>query len=166
MVYDIARRLPAMLLPRWLRNSSWPVSIDDTAAACLAALAKPGRESAWYELPGPERITHRELMRRVAAQLGKRPLLINVPVLTPRLSSYWIAMVTSTDFALIRELVEGIRHDLEPSGPPIWELAPDYVRLDLETSIARALRDQAYVGSVTAAHQQELAEVGRAFKLQ
>lgn len=165
MVYDLARRLPAMLLPRWLRNVSWPVSIDDVAAACLAALAKPGSESCWYELPGPERIAHRDLMRRVAKQLGKRPLLLNVPVLTPRLSSYWIAMVTSTEFALIRELVEGIRHDLEPSGPSIWELIPDYERLDLETSIARALRDQRYVGSVTAEHQAELSAVGRAFKL-
>lgn len=165
MVHDIARRLPAMLLPRWLRNVSWPVYIDDVAAACLASLAKSGQESAWYELSGPERISHRDLMRRVAGQLGKKPLLLNVPVLTPRLSSYWIAMVTSTEYALIRELVEGIRHDLDPSGPLIWELIPDYARLDLDTSISRALRDQRYVGSVTSEHQHELTEVGRAFKL-
>lgn len=165
MVHDLAQRLPAMLLPRWLRNFSWPVSIDDVAAALLGALADPSPGSAWYELPGPERIAHRELMRRVAGRLGKRPLLLSVPVLSPRLSSYWIALVTSTEFALIRELVEGIRHDLDPSGPLIWERIPAYARLDLETSITRALRDQRYVGSVTAEHQRELAEIGLTFAL-
>ena len=58
--------------------------------------------------------------------MGKSARMISVPVLSPRLSSYWIGLVTRADLSLARELVEGLRTDLDPSGPSIWELAPDH----------------------------------------
>jgi uncharacterized protein YbjT (DUF2867 family) len=161
MVRDLAKRLPAMLLPRWLKNHSWPVAIDDVVAALLIALARPGSESSWYDVPGPERISHSDLLRRVAAQLGKSPKLLNVPVLSPRLSSYWIGLVTRADLSLARELVEGLRYDLDPSGTSIWELASDHGLVSLDATVAEALRDETKLETPTVEHAQRLMELGR-----
>jgi len=93
-----------------------------------------------YELPGPERIRHRDLLQRVALALGHRRMMISVPVLTPRLSSYWIALVTRTSLAMAKELVEGVRHDLVPRGESLWS-AIARQPMSLDDAIARALRD-------------------------
>jgi hypothetical protein len=124
MVRDLAARLPAMILPRWLRNHSQPVFVDDVVLALLASLSLPLPESRWLDLPGPEALTHRELLDRVAERLGRRPLLVDVPVLTPKLSSYWIALVTRTRWSLARELVQGLTSDLLPSGDSVWDQLP------------------------------------------
>ena len=97
MVRDLAARLPAMLLPRWLQFSSWPVFIEDVVFAIVRALELPLEGSAWYDVPGNERMTHASFLSRIAKSMGKDPRLIGVPVITPRLSSYWIALVTRAD---------------------------------------------------------------------
>ena len=140
MVRDLARRLPAMLLPRWLRNVSYPIAIEDVVAGIVAALALPASGSRILELPGPERIRHADLLQRVALAMGHRRMMISVPVLTPRLSSYWIALVTRTSLAMAKELVEGVRHDLVPSGESLWQLVP-HRPMRLDDAIARALGD-------------------------
>lgn len=160
MLRDLAKRLPAMLLPRWLRNHSWPVSIDDVVAALLIALAHPDDSSAWFDAPGPERLSHRDLMVRVAKLMGKSPRMISVPVLSPRLSSYWIGLVTRTDFSLARELVEGLRFDLDPSGTSIWTLAPDHELQSLDDMIRNALAEEGRRTSPTAEHREKLAALG------
>jgi len=140
MVRDLARRLPAMVLPRWLRNVSYPIAIEDVVAGLVAAVALPPTGSRIFELPGPERIRHRDLLVRIASALGLQPRMINVPVLSPRLSSYWIALVTRTPLALAQELVEGVRHDLVPSGESLWTLV-DHRPMSLDAAIASALCD-------------------------
>lgn len=142
MVHDLARRLPAMLLPRWLRNTSYPIGIDDVVQGVVAALALPVGPSRVYELPGPERVTHREVLVRAAAAMGRRRLMLSVPVLTPRLSSYWIAMVTRTPLAMAQELVEGVRSDLEPTGASLWDTV-DHRPGGLDDAIRRALVSEA-----------------------
>jgi uncharacterized protein YbjT (DUF2867 family) len=121
MVRDLAARLPAMILPRWLRNHSHPIAIDDVVWGLLAALFQREPRSRIFELPGPERVSHREMLRRVAAILGSTRLMVSVPVLTPRLSSYWIALVTRVGLDMAKELVEGVRYDLEPEEEILWE---------------------------------------------
>jgi len=144
MVRDLARRLPAMVLPRWLRNVSYPIAVEDVVTGLLAALDLPGTGSRLYDLPGPERITHRDVLIRAAAAMGRKRLMLSVPVLTPRLSSYWIALVTRTDLAMAKELVEGVRFDLEPSHESLWDhlgCRP----MALDEAIRRALGDDAVV---------------------
>ncbi len=138
MVEDLASRLPAMVLPRWLSNSSSPVGIDDVVVAVTTALddAVP---RGWYDVPGADYVTHRELLMSVCAALGKRPKVVGVPIVTPSLSSYWIALVTRTDLHLARELVQGLQSDLLPSGRSIWELCADHEPVTLSTAIERAL---------------------------
>lgn len=141
IVRDLAARLPAMLLPRWLDNVSWPVWIGDVCVAIALGLEfdKPG--SACFDLPGAERVTHEALLRRVAAGYDKRPPLVHVPLISPRLSSYWIALVTRADFSLARELVEGLQSDLEPSQPILWNQVESVRPTPLDEAIALSLRD-------------------------
>jgi uncharacterized protein YbjT (DUF2867 family) len=142
MVRDLAARLPAMLLPRWLQFSSWPVSIEDAVFAIVRALDLPLEESAWYDLPGPERMTHANFLSRVAKSMGKDPRLVGVPVITPTLSSYWIALVTRADLALAKELVQGLQSDLEPSGAVFWDVLGDQKPTEFQTSVYQALEDE------------------------
>jgi uncharacterized protein YbjT (DUF2867 family) len=165
MLRDLARRLPVMLLPRWLKNHSWPVAIDDVVAAVLVALARPGSDSQWYDVPGPERISHRDMLRRVARRMGNNPRFLSVPVLSPRLSSYWIGLVTRTELSLARELVEGVRYDLDPSGPTIWELAPQHPLLPLDTAVDQALRHETRREVPALEHHAPLAALGERFRI-
>jgi len=142
MVRDLAARLPAMLLPRWLRFSSWPVWIEDVVVAIVRALDLDLEGSAWFDLPGPERMTHEALLARVAKSMGKDPRLFGVPVLSPRLSSYWIALVTRADLSLARELVQGLQSDLDPSGEIFWDRLPDQKPTDFQVAVYQALEDE------------------------
>lgn len=141
MVRDLARRLPAMVLPRWLRNTSYPIAIEDVVHGIVAALGLPAGTSRIYELPGRERLSHRDLLVRVAAAMGQHPVLFSIPILSPRLSSYWIALVTRTSLAMAKELVEGVRSNLEPTGASLWdEIGRQPMAID--DAIRRALSDE------------------------
>ncbi len=142
MVRDLAARLPAMLLPRWLQFSSWPVWIEDVVLAIVCALDFPERGSAWYDVPGQERMTHANFLSRIAKSMGKDPRLIGVPVITPRLSSYWIALVTRASLALAQELVQGLQSDLDPSGESIWDRLGDENPTEFQISVYQALEDE------------------------
>ena len=87
--------------------------------------------SAWWDLPGPEALSGREILLQVAALLRRRPILMEVPLVSPGLSSHWIRLVTRADHALARELVEGLRSDLLAQRRGYWDAAglPAPVRL-------------------------------------
>lgn len=165
MVTDLARRLPAMLLPRWLQHTSWPISIEDVVRGLLTALRLELPGSAVFELPGAERIRHRDLLQRVSRGLGRRPLLLDVPFVTPRLSSYWIGFVTRAKVALAKELVRGIGSDLEPSGTSLWEFAGLDSPLPLDLAFARALADLGQNDPPSRATLARLRSLGEAQRL-
>lgn len=162
MVRDLAARLPAMILPRWLRNHSHPIAIDDVVWGLLAALTWPDQGSRVFELPGPERISHRDVLRRVASLMGTTRLMVNVPVLTPRLSSYWIALVTRVDLDLAKELVEGVRYDLDPHETTLWEHVA-HEPMTIEKAARLALDDERSGFAHSPAAVLRAQRIGRAF---
>ncbi len=164
MVRDLARRLPAMLLPSWLRNISFPVAVEDVVIAIVEALGLPSTGSRVYEIPGPERITHRDLLVRAAAAMGRKSLMLSVPVLTPRLSSYWIALVTRTSLAMAKELVEGVRHNLEPLGDSLWTQIA-HQPMPLDEAIRSALLDESVAEVPSAAMRSRLQTAGDSHRL-
>lgn len=163
MVKDLAARLPAMLLPTWLRNSSYPVAIDDVIWGLVAALYYPGEDSRVFELPGPERTTHRDVLRRVAKLLGHKRPMLNVPVLSPRLSSYWIALVTRVSLELAKELVEGVRFDLEPQETVLWDVL-SHTPLGLEAAAQLALAAEASEGTPSEPTLARMRAIGAQFQ--
>ena len=107
-----------MIAPRWLDTRTQPIAIADVARALVDAGrrdAAPGE----VELGGADVLSYREMIRRTASVLGRRrPLVIRVPLLTPRLSSYWVALVTPVELGLVRPLVEGLREEMLVRTPP------------------------------------------------
>jgi uncharacterized protein YbjT (DUF2867 family) len=160
MVRDLAVRLPVMLLPRWLDYRSCPLAIDDAVAAILVAL-DPRTGGGWYEAPGPECLTHRQTLERVARLMGSQIPMVRLPVLTPTLSSYWIALVTRTDIGIARELVQGLQSDLMPRGPSIWDRLPRYARVPLDRAIHDAFEDETSAEVPSARALRAMADVGR-----
>lgn len=125
MTRDLAARLPVMVLPAWLATRSQPIGVADVVAALVHAVDDDHPGSAAFDLPGPEVLTAREILERIAAARGMRPLMIPVPLLTPALSAGWLRLVTRADFAIARQLVDGLAHDLVADGDGYWErMAP------------------------------------------
>lgn len=140
IVRDLAARLPAMILPAWLKFCSWPVYIDDICKGLLRSVDIPlAHGSIWYDAPGPERLTHAELIKRVAARMNRKPIAISVPVFSPSLSTYWIALITRADITVAKELVHGLGSNLDPSGPLIWDVMPGFRVTPLDEAIDRCL---------------------------
>ncbi len=162
IVRDLAARLPAMVLPEWLGNHSWPVDIDDVVYALVGALGLPAEHGIW-ELPGPERLTHRNCLERTASAFGRHTPMLRVPVVTPALSSYWIAMVTRADLDTIRELVEGLRFELEPSHPRIWDQLPPCDLVEFDVAVAQALQDECDASMPSRRRLERLQRLGARF---
>lgn len=139
IVRDLAARLPLMVLPKWLESRSQPIYIDDVVAALRHGLTVGVEGSAVFALPGPEIISAREILVRTANLLGLQPPMMQVPVLTPRLSAYWIALVTRADQHLARQLVEGLSSDLVAPNDGFWKLLPNHVRVAFDEAARRAL---------------------------
>ena len=139
IVRDLAARLPAMVLPAWLMHRSEPVALDDVVAAMVAATRFPLPGSDVWDLPGPEALSGNEILRRVAAVMGRRPLLLRVPFVSPSLSSHWIRLVTRADHRLAAELVEGLTSDLLATRPGFWAAAGLPAPIVLEEAARRAL---------------------------
>jgi hypothetical protein len=104
-------------------HRSEPVAVDDVVAALLAGLRLELPEGAWWDLPGPEALSGTEILLRVAAVMGRKPVLMKIPLVTPRLSSHWIRLVTRADYAVARELVEGLACNLLATRTGYWDAA-------------------------------------------
>ena len=110
IVRALVERLPVMICPRWVETLAQPIAIDDVIAYLGAALHLPGADGQVFEIGGPEVVSYGDLMRRYARLRGLRRLLLPVPVLSPRLSGMWLALVTPAQARVGRALVEGLRN--------------------------------------------------------
>ena len=128
-----------MILPAWLSHRSQPVAIDDVVAALVHARTIADAACGLYALPGPEALSGQEILERVAALRGMRPITLSVPFVTPRLSSYWILWVTRANIRVARELVQGLTHDLLAHEPSYWSLMPGHTLLSFDEAARIAL---------------------------
>lgn len=141
IVRDLAMRLPVMVLPKWMQHRSQPVAIEDITAALAHALRVDFEGSAAYALPGPEVLSGREILERVARLRGMRPAIVEIPLLTPHLSSYWIQLVTRANKQVAAELVEGLVSDLVAPDRGFWALMPEHELTPFDRAAERALAD-------------------------
>jgi uncharacterized protein YbjT (DUF2867 family) len=142
IVRDLAARLPIMIFPRWLDNESQPIAIDDVTFALAKALEVPLPASQALALPGPEVLSARDILLRTAQLLGSHPVAFRVPIVTPKLSSYWITLVTRADQRISEELVEGLRCNLVSEDEGFWRLAPEHARIPFEQAARAALLEE------------------------
>lgn len=138
---DLAVRLPFMVFPRWLDSKTCPIALPDVITALLDARDVPLTESAWFDIPGPEALSAREMLEAVADLDGRRIPSIRVPVLTPALSAMWLRIVSGAEYAVARELVLGLTEDLLPQRS-FWEIAPHVPSLSFRAAAANALMSE------------------------
>ena len=141
MIRALVERLPVMVMPRWVRVTAQPIAIGDVLAYLRAALSLKLDGSLMVEIGGPDQVSYGELMREYARQRGLRRLMIPVPLLTPRLSSLWLGLVTPLYARVGRKLVDSLRHPTvvrDASAQGLFPIRPVGVR----EAMARALRNE------------------------
>lgn len=106
----LVARLPLMLLPRWAESPTQPIALGDVLTLLSACIGNPEVKGRVCEIGGPDVLTYRALLAETARAQGVRRALINVPVLTPRLSNLWVSLVTGTPLQRVVPLLESLRH--------------------------------------------------------
>lgn len=141
--YEILRylveRLPVMVTPRWVSTPCQPIAVRNVIHYLSEVLNHPESAGRTYDIGGPEVLEYRQIMQIMAEELGlRRRWIIPVPVLTPRLSSYWIHLVTPLSHSIARPLAEGLRNPVVCREDSLRNLAPQSL-LTVRESIHAAL---------------------------
>jgi uncharacterized protein YbjT (DUF2867 family) len=135
----LVERLPVMITPRWVQTESQPIAITDVLHWLVECLRVPETEGRALEVGGPDVLSYRELMQVMAEELGlAKRLIITVPVLTPRLSSAWISLVTPVSFRIARPLADGLRNRVVVTSDATQQLMP-HDAVPVREAIRRAL---------------------------
>ena len=143
MLRCLVEVLPVMACPRWVtRTRCQPIAIADVLHCLVAVLDSPATGGQRIEIGGPDVLTYREMMERYAAVAGlRRRLILGVPVLTPRLSSHWVNLVTPLPIGLARPLVDSLRNDVVVTDPaPAAALSGTRRPMSFDEAMRRAMR--------------------------
>ncbi len=139
LVKALTNRLPVMLCPRWLTTPTQPIAVDDVLAYLLAAKDLPPGESRTFEVGSADVTTYGDMIREYARQKGLRRWLISVPVLTPYLSSLWLALVTPASFEVGRHLIEGLKNPTvvrDKTALDVFPVRPMGIREAIQKALA------------------------------
>ncbi len=140
LVRSLVKHLPVMITPRWVHTKSQPIAVDDVIAYLAGCLHDERTTGRTFDIGGPDILSYREMMERFAAVQGKRLWIIPVPVLTPKLSSYWVALFSPVPPSVSMPLIEGLANEVICRESSIRELIP--IRLTpYDEAIRSALRE-------------------------
>ncbi len=136
MLVNLVGRLPVMLLPSWTESRTQPIAVRDLIRAFQEVLDAPRYFGQALDVGGPEVMSYRELIQTTARVMGKKRWLIPLPIFSARLSTLWIRLITGAPQALVRPLIESLRHEMVARPNPLLEeIQPN------STPFATALRD-------------------------
>ena len=124
MLQYLVERLPAMVCPKWVLTRSQPIAIDDVISYLIKAIDLKETEDRSFDLGGPDIMSYVDMMRRYGKMLDKSIKIIIIPFLTPRLSSYWIDLITPVKASLARPLVESLKHEAIVKDDSIKHIIP------------------------------------------
>ncbi len=141
MIRYLVERLPVMVCPRWIYSRIQPIAINDLLEYLIAAPKVPACKGLTIEVGGADMTTYRGLMLGYAKARGLRRLMIPVPVLTPRLSSYWVHWMTPIPASIAVPLVEGLRNDVVVTDNLARTLFPHIVPQDYASAIGSVMKD-------------------------
>ena len=122
---QLVKNLPAMVVPKWVSTMTQPIAVDDVIRYLAGVIGKEEAHGRVFEIGGADRLTYLEMLQ-VAAEVrgGHRVPIIQVPVLTPRLSSYWLALVTDVDTTTGRNLIDSMSTEVVVTDHSIREVVP------------------------------------------
>ncbi len=139
---DLVFHLPVMITPRWVRARSQPISLEDLLRT-LVDLPQRQSSSGIFDIAGDETLSYQQMMTILAEVAGHRPpKIIPVPVLSPKLSSYWLRLVTSVPYNIARALIDGLKHDFNAHDQPLRALLPG-PRASFREAVASAFAAEA-----------------------
>ena len=141
LVRTLVERLPVMICPAWLATPTQPIAIGDVVAYLSAALDLPPGGPRIFEIGGPDKVSYGAIMREYARQRGLTRLLIPVPVLTPRLSSLWLKLVTPRYSKVGRKLIDGLKNPTVVTNVAALREFAIQPR-DLPTAVRDAMRNE------------------------
>ena len=113
-----------MICPRWVSTPTQPIALADIVAYLAAGAGDDQMLGQSFDAGGPDVMTYREMIEQIALIRGKHPLIVEVPVLTPRLSSYWLNLVTPVRANVARPLIEGLRNATVAQDDRLRRLVP------------------------------------------
>ena len=141
MTRQLVKKLPAMVVPKWVGTRTQPIGIDDVVSYLVGVAGHEKALGQVFEIGGPEVLTYGEMLQQAAMVMNGRELpMVQVPVLTPRLSSYWLALVTDVDLTTGRNLIDSMGTEVVVTDDAIKDVVP----LDLtpyQETVRRALED-------------------------
>ena len=123
-IVALVDRLPAMICPRWVATRTQPIALADVVRYLAGIGGRDDVLGEAYDAAGPEVMTYREMIERVARLRGRRPRIVEVPFLTPRLSSLWLHLVTPVKAGVARPLVDGLRNETVAHDERIRAVVP------------------------------------------
>lgn len=141
MIRALVQRLPVMICPRWVSVKAQPIAIEDLVQYLVQALNLPFEGSRIFAIGGADQVSYRDIMREYAKQRGLRRIMISVPVLTPRLSSLWLGLVTPIYARIGRKLIDSLRNPTlvrDSSALDTFDISP----MGLRKAIERALQNE------------------------
>ena len=145
MTRQLVEHLPAMITPRWVRTRTQPIGISDVVRYLVGVLEVPVEGSRAFDIGGPDVLEYVDMMRRVAAIQGRTMIVVPVPLLTPRLSSRWLSLVTDVDVQTGRNLIDSMGNEVVVRDDSIRELVP-FEPMDYDDSVLQALGERAKAG--------------------
>jgi uncharacterized protein YbjT (DUF2867 family) len=138
---DLVYHLPLMVTPKWVQSRSSPIALQNLLHYLLALATEPGAAGRVFDAGGPELLTYEEMMLAFGEVVGKRPRILRVPVLSPRLSSYWLGLVTSVPASIARALVGGLKYDIPANDTELRALVPQKL-LTFREAVLAALESE------------------------
>ena len=143
MIRQLAGRLPVMITPKWVRNDCQPIAIRDAIAYLTGVLEAPETAGETYEIGGPDVLTYEKMMERTAHLMGQRLRILAVPVLTPRISAYWVDLVTDVPKSVAHPLIIGLKNPVVVHDDAITDHV-DVAPTPFEEAVTAALAEYGY----------------------
>jgi uncharacterized protein YbjT (DUF2867 family) len=142
MTRQLVEHLPAMVTPRWVHTKTQPIAVADVIRYLVGVLEIPEAVGRVFDIGGPEILEYLQMLRRVAAIEGRPMLVLPVPLLTPSLSSRWLALVTNVDVATGRALIDSMSNEVIVRDDSIRSLVP-FEPMDYDSAVLTALGERA-----------------------
>ncbi|TQK69369.1 NAD(P)H-binding protein [Nocardioides sp. SLBN-35] len=139
---QLVEHLPAMVTPRWVRTRTQPIAVADVVRYLVGVLGRPDAAGRVFEIGGPDVLEYAEMLERVAAVEGRRLPIVPVPLLTPGLSSRWLALVTDVDVRAGRNLVDSMVNEVVVTDTSVRDVVP-FQPMTYDDAVRMALMERA-----------------------
>jgi uncharacterized protein YbjT (DUF2867 family) len=139
---QLVEHLPVMITPRWVRTRTQPIAVADVVRYLVGVLDHPEAQGRAFDIGGPDVLPYVDMLRRVAAIEGRPLLVVPVPLLSPELSSLWLALVTTVNLRTGRTLVDSMTNEVVARDDSIRELVP-FEPMDYDDAVLQALGERA-----------------------